>query len=62
MIDVKKIASMTKDQQLGLLRSKVVIAKEALDQAKEDSEQVQQILSEYVKECEKMLEKAMWSL
>ena len=62
MIDLKKIAGLTKEKQISILRSKVSIAKEALEQAKNEKEQVQQILSIYVKECEKMLEKAMWSL
>lgn len=61
MIDLKKLAGLTKEQQIDIVRSKVTIAREAVRQAEGDSEEVKSVLAAYLKECEKMLEKALWT-
>lgn len=62
MIDVKKLMGMSKENQLDIIRCKVEVARRALELAKNEPEEVQQVMREYLIEAEKVLEKASWSL
>lgn len=62
MIDVKKLMNMNKEAQLDIIKCKVAVARRALELAKNEAPEVQQVLSEYVAEAESVLEKASWSL
>lgn len=62
MIDIKKLVGLSKEDQLDLIRCKVEVARRALELSKDQSDEVQQVLKEYLAHAEQTLEKASWSL
>lgn len=62
MIDAKRLANLSKEAQLDIIKCKVAVARRALELAKDEAPEVRQVLSEYVAEAESLLEKASWSL
>ncbi len=62
MIDIKKLMNLSKDAQYDIIKCKVEVAREALELAKDQPEEVKDVLRAYVKDAETTLEKASWSM
>lgn len=58
---VKKISSLTKEQQIDVVRLKVLIARRAYEQSEGDTDEVRAVLASYLSQCEKLMEKVNWS-
>ena len=62
MLDSKKLSQLSKLQQLDLIKCKVEVARLAYARAKDESQEVRDILFNYKQEVEEVLEKAAWAL
>lgn len=58
---VKKISSLTKEQQIDVVRLKVLIARKAYEQSEGDKDEVRAVLASYLSQCEKLMEKVNWT-
>lgn len=58
---LKKLSGLTKEQQIDIVRLKVLVAREAYNQSEQDSEEIRQVLAGYLEECERALAKVSWS-
>lgn len=58
---IKRLAGLTKEQKVDIVRLKAQVARRALEQSKDDDPAVREFLGEYSRQCEKLLEKMAWS-
>lgn len=61
MLDMKKLAALSKEQQLDMLRCKIEIARKAYEKSEGLDDKVREELLNYKKNCEKALQSFMWS-